>query len=68
VVGIDIHPLAVIISQATYLLAIRSLVKGSKRPIQIPVYLADSLFLTAEVRQYSLGEVPGYEIRFGDRR
>jgi N-6 DNA Methylase len=68
VVGIDIHPLAVIISRATYLLAIRSLVKGSKRPIQIPVYLADSLFLPAEVRQYSLGEVPGYEIRFGDRK
>jgi hypothetical protein len=68
VVGIDIHPLAVIISRATYLLAIRSLVKGSKRPIQIPVYLADSLFLPAEVKQYSLGEVPGFEIRFGDRK
>lgn len=68
VVGIDIHPLAVIISRATYLLAIRSLVKGSKRPIQIPVYLADSLFLPAEVQQYSLGEIPGFEIRFGDRK
>jgi len=68
VVGIDIHPLAVIISRATYLLAIRSLVKGSKRPIQIPVYLADSLFLPAEVKQYSFGEVPGFEIRFGDRK
>ena len=68
VVGIDIHPLAVIISRATYLLAIRSLVKGSRRPIQIPVYLADSLFLPAEVKQYSFGEVPGFEIRFGDRK
>ena len=68
VVGIDIHPLAVIISRATYLLAIRSLVKGSRRPIQIPAYLADSLFLPAEVQQYSLGEIPGYEIRFGDRK
>ena len=39
VVGIDIHPLAVIIAKATYLLAVRSVVKGSNRPIQIPVYL-----------------------------
>ncbi|MGC9954511.1 MAG: N-6 DNA methylase [Rhizomicrobium sp.] len=68
VVGIDIHPLAVIISRATYLLAIRSLVKASRRPIQIPVYLADSLFLPAEVKQFTLGEVPGYEIRFGGNR
>jgi len=68
VVGIDIHPLAVIISRATYLLAIRSLVKGSKRPIQIPVYLADSLFLPTEVRQYSIGDAPGFEIRFGGDR
>jgi hypothetical protein len=68
IAGIDIHPLAVIISRATYLLAIRSLVKGSKRPIQIPVYLADSLFLPVEVKQYSLGELPGFEVRFGDRK
>jgi hypothetical protein len=68
VVGIDIHPLAVIISRATYLLAIRSIVKASKRPVQIPVYLADSLFLPTEVTQYTLGEVPGYEIKIGDRK
>jgi Bifunctional DNA primase/polymerase, N-terminal len=49
VVGIDIHPLAVIIARATYLLTIRSLVTVSKRPIQIPVYLTDSLFLPAEI-------------------
>ncbi len=69
VVGIDIHPLAVTISRATYLLALGPLIKGTKRPIQIPVYLADSLFLPAEVKQLSLGEGTGYEIRFGgDRR
>ena len=68
VVGIDIHPLAVIIARATYLLAIRSVVKASKRPIQIPVYLADSLFLPTEVTQYTLGEVPGFEIHFGGDR
>ncbi|MEN3331474.1 MAG: hypothetical protein V7641_839 [Blastocatellia bacterium] len=65
VAGIDIHPLAVTIAKATYLLAVRSLLKATKRPIQVPVYLADSLFLPREVSQMSFGEVPGYEIRFG---
>jgi Eco57I restriction-modification methylase len=68
VAGIDIHPLAVIISKVTYLLAIRSLLKEAKRPIQIPVYLADSLFLPREVSQPRFGEVSGYEIRFGGDR
>lgn len=68
VVGIDIHPLAVTISRATYLLALGPLVKVSRRPIQIPVYLADSLFLPTEVQQMSLGEVPGVEVRFGNRK
>lgn len=68
VVGIDIHPLAVTISRATYLLALGPLVKASRRPIQIPVYLADSLFLPTEVQQMSLGEVPGLEVRFGNRK
>jgi hypothetical protein len=37
--------------------------------VQIPVYLADSLFLPSEVVAPRFGEVPGYEIRFGvDRR
>lgn len=67
VAGIDIHPLAVTISKTTYVLALHSLIKASKRPIQIPVYLADSLFLPTEVAQMRLGEVPGYAIRFGDR-
>ncbi len=69
VFGIDIHPVAVTIAKATYLLALGDLVREAKRPIQIPVYLADSLFLPSEVQQLRFGEVPGYEIRFGgDRR
>jgi SAM-dependent methyltransferase len=68
VVGIDIHPLAVTISRATYLLALGALVKASRRPIQIPVYLADSLFLPTEVQQMSIGDVPGLEVRFGNRK
>lgn len=68
VVGIDIHPLAVTIARATYVLSLGKLVKATRRPVQIPVYLADSLFLPTEVRQYELGEVPGYEIGFGGRK
>lgn len=68
VVGIDIHPLAVMIAKATYLLALGPLVKAAKQAVQIPVYLADSLFLPAEVSQMKLGEAPGYEIRFGGKK
>jgi hypothetical protein len=68
VMGIDIHPLAVTIARATYVLALRDLVKGTSRPIQIPVYLADALFLPREVRQLTFEDEPGYEIRFGKNR
>jgi hypothetical protein len=43
VVGIDVHPLAVVIAKATYLLALGPLVRAAKRPISVPVYLADAL-------------------------
>ena len=56
VVGIDIHPLAVTIARVTYLLAIQKYVSYAKNPIQIPVYLADSLFLPREVKQLTLGD------------
>jgi type I restriction-modification system DNA methylase subunit len=68
VVGIDIHPLAVTIAKANYLLAVRALIKTTKRPIQVPVYLADALFLPQYIQQISLFEAPGIEIRFGKDR
>ena len=68
VAGIEIHPLALTIAKATYVLAIRSLIKSTRRPIQIPVYLADALFLPKEVAQLSFGEIPSYEVRFGGNR
>jgi hypothetical protein len=43
VMGIDVHPLAVTIARATYLLAIRELLNRLGRPITIPVFLANSL-------------------------
>lgn len=69
VVGIDIHPLAVTISRMTYLLALGDLVKATQRPIQIPVYLADSLFLPTEVTQLTLeDQIAGIELKFGGHR
>ncbi len=45
------------------------MVHAAPRPVQIPVYLADSLFLPREVSQQSLHEDgPSYEIRFGGNR
>lgn len=64
VVGVDIHPLAVIIARATYVLALRDLMSESRRMVQIPVYLADALFLPSEV-QTSLINGAEIEIRFG---
>lgn len=68
VVGIDIHPLAVTISKATYLLALGPLVQAARRPIQIPVYLADSLFLPTEVTRLTLEDrSAGIELKFGGK-
>lgn len=68
VVGVEIHPLAVTIARATYAIALGPLLRAPKRPIQIPVYLADSLFLPVELTQLELGQIRSYEIRFADDR
>lgn len=65
--GIDIHPVAVTISRATYVLALGSLVNAARTAIQIPVYLADSLFLPREVEQDLVNRLSGVEISFGQR-
>lgn len=66
--GIDIHPVAVTIARATYVLALGKLVNSARRPIQIPVYLADSLFLPREVEKDLLEQLSGIEITFGPRK
>ena len=71
VVGIDIHPVAVTIARATYVLALGKLVGAARKPIQIPVYLADSLFLPTEVETTLFSRLIGIEITYGlrsDRR
>ncbi len=43
VVGMDVHPLAVAISRANYVLALASALRRARREILIPVYMANSL-------------------------
>lgn len=43
VVGLDVHPLAELISKANYLMALGGLVNHKRSPVVIPVYLADSI-------------------------
>jgi hypothetical protein len=43
VVGIDIHPVAVIMAKANYLIALRPLLRAGSGTLSIPVYMADSL-------------------------
>src|SRR5260370_863803 len=66
--GIDIHPVAVTISRATYVLALGPLVRAARKLIQIPVYLADSLFLPREVEQNLIERLTGIEISYGQRK
>jgi Eco57I restriction-modification methylase len=66
--GIDIHPVAVTISRATYVLALGKLINAARKPIQIPVYMADSLFLPREVEQSLYEKLSGVEITFGGKR
>lgn len=63
VVGIDVHPLAVIVARATFLLAIQDLVRHAKRSLTLPVFLASSLNTPKLVTKASLwGERTALEI------
>jgi hypothetical protein len=66
--GIDIHPVAVTIARATYVLALGDLVNKSRKPIQIPVYMADSLFLPTEVESNLFEELDSVVITFGGKK
>jgi len=66
--GIDIHPVAVTIARATYVLALGKLVSAARKPINIPVYLADSLFLPREVEQNLIEQIAGVEVSYGQKK
>ena len=57
VMGIDVHPLAVIISRATYLLAIQDLLDASTGPITLPVFLANALNMPPLQRELLVDEI-----------
>lgn len=59
VMGIDVHPLAVIISRATYVLAVSDLISSTKHQTTLPVFLANSLSQEGLVEELTL---------FGDDR
>ncbi|MGA9407010.1 MAG: N-6 DNA methylase [Bacteroidota bacterium] len=63
VVGIDIHPLAVIIAKTNYLLALGDLVRKRVKDFHIPVYLADSLKVPERASQLSTEhKVPSFDV------
>lgn len=43
VVGMDIHPVALLFSKTNYLIAVKKLLAYKRSPFNIPVYLADSI-------------------------
>jgi len=68
IAGIDLNPLAVLAARVNYLLAIADLVPHRRRPVEIPVYLADSILTPTQgadlftkdrrVLKTSVGELP----------
>jgi N-6 DNA methylase len=51
VVGVDIHPLAVIVAKTNYLLAVRDLLRKREGPFTLPIYMANSVVLPKELRE-----------------
>jgi len=49
VVGVDVHPLAVIISRATYLTTLGELLDSRHSDVVVPVYLSDSIRAPEEI-------------------
>jgi SAM-dependent methyltransferase len=69
VVGIDIHPLAVIITKTNYLLALGDLFKKRRKPVALPIYLADSIKLPQMEGQIEMGvRLPGFKLEIDSKR
>lgn len=48
VTGIDIDPIAVILSKSVWAMTLSDLIKDSQQPVDIPIYHADSLFVARD--------------------
>jgi len=55
--GVDVHPLAVLISRTNYLIACAPLLAKRKRSFNVPVYLGDSLMYRSVVGTMAMGNV-----------
>jgi len=63
VVGIDIHPLAVIVAKTNYILALGDLLRKRRGTITIPVYLSNAIRLPEQEAQTTLWrQLPTYRI------
>jgi hypothetical protein len=62
VVGFDLNPLAVISSRANFLLSVADLLRTIEEPIELPIYLADSIVLPAEGQGEALFTRGVYEL------
>lgn len=68
VVGIDVHPLAVIVAKTNYVLALGDLLGKRRGRIAIPVYLSNAIRLPEqETRTILTGGLPSYRIRLEDK-
>lgn len=61
IVGFDLNPLAVFAARANYLLALADLLEAQTDPIEIPIYLSDSIFSPSR-RDAETGQVCSYTI------
>lgn len=64
VVGVDVHPLAVIIAKTNYILALGDLMKKRKGKISIPIYLSNTLRLPQVVQPSLKRQIFAYQVEF----
>lgn len=61
VVGIDVHPLALIIARSNYIMALGNLIReGRKGTVVIPVYLADSMKIPEKEKEITTTKLDLY--------
>jgi len=69
VVGVDIHPLAVIICKTNYLLALGDLFKKRRKSVALPIYLADSIRLPQMKGQMDMDTpLPGFKLEIEGKK
>jgi len=71
IIGIDIHPLAVIVAKTNYILALGDLLKKRRYKVAIPIYLANAIklpeYTTQQSFEFQEWPYPGYEVKLEDK-